>query len=124
MSKPAWQDVDVIDRWLLQRGWQSPDTYGQAFAEHGDFPAIYLFSIINRENYGQAVVGYVGMSVHLSLRWDKHNVLPELRRLPYFIKRWFLRMPASDLRSAEKEAIAHFSPPWNIVGKRRGMVLQ
>jgi hypothetical protein len=119
-----WLNARKVMLSLTAQGWRSPDTYGQYFEPAGEFPAVYLFSIFDPEDFDRTLIAYVGMSRALERRWAKHNILPEINASRYWPKRWFKRVDTRALRSVERDLIQQFDPPWNIVGRRRGMVIQ
>ena len=108
---------------LIAEGWKSPDTYDLHFASAGNIPAVYLFLLTDAETFDEVRVGYVGMSTQLRTRWANHEILSSIRAdKRFWVKRWFLPTIADDLRRVEAEYIRHFDPPWNIVGRVRGIV--
>ena len=119
-----WGDARAIQLGLIAEGWRTPSTYSDHFDEITDRPAVYLFLLMNRETYREAIVAYVGMSTRLSQRLSGHNILPLLSRDDLWPMRWFKPVERRDLRRVEREYITRFDPPWNIVGRRRGVKLQ
>jgi hypothetical protein len=119
-----WLDAKETTQILASHGWKSPDTYCQYFEPEGEFSAVYLFAIFEPEQFDRTLIAYVGMSRCLERRWSNHNILPELNASNYWPKRWFKRVPARSLRTVERDLIQKFDPPWNIIGRRRGMVQQ
>lgn len=123
-----WLDAKPLTNELVAAGWRTPDTYANDYGKPGDFPAVYLFALFDRsgestERYSKCLVAYVGMSTRLKRRWDTHNILPELEESEHWPMRWFRRMDRAALRETERALIHRFNPPWNIVGRRRGVVL-
>ena len=118
-----WRNLQELRAELVSGGWKTPCTYAREFSEAGNFPAVYLFALVDREDHQRALVAYVGMSTCLKRRWDTHNILPELEACAHWPMRWFRRMDRAALREAERALIHRFDPPWNIVGRRRGVLL-
>lgn len=122
--KGNWRKSENIKKELIADGWASPDTYDNYFKPEIDGPAVYLFLLFNREErYSHGLVAYVGMSQNLRSRWETHNILPTLYVGDYWPQRWFKPVDVSELRSTERSYIERFDPPWNIVGRKRGLVL-
>lgn len=117
-------DAQEVRAFLINDGWLSPDTYCNCFAPLNNDPAVYLFLLYQREDYREAIVAYVGMSTKLSQRMIGHEVLAELHAPECWPMRWFKPTRAQDLRTVEREYIARFDPPWNIIGRRRGVNLR
>lgn len=120
--KPSFLTFDyVILRDGLEReGWETPQTYCNSFGEAGDFPAVYMFVLVDHMNMKISRPAYVGMSTRLSQRWSGHEVLSELEDMDAWVQRWFLRVPRCKLREVESFNINKFDPPWNVIGKKRG----
>lgn len=106
---------------LEREGWRTPQCYSRTFDAAGDFPAVYLFMLVDRMDYKIARPAYVGMSTRLAQRWSGHPVLSELDGIDAWVQRWFLRVPCDDLRSVETAHIKRFDPPWNVIGRKRGV---
>lgn len=104
-------------------GWKTPDTYCRAFDYQSDFSAVYLFLLVDQYDYLSASPAYVGMSTNLAQRWSGHPILNDIDMNGVWVQRWFLRVPHTDLRSVENSYIQKFDPPWNISGRKRGIVL-
>ena len=118
------RDAQELTNALKKEGWRTPQTYCNCFDEAGNFPAVYLFLLVDPQTYRDCAVAYVGMSKRLLSRWNGHNILPQLEASPYWTQRWFMRVPAPRLREIEAEYIQRFDPPWNINGRRRGVKFQ
>ena len=107
---------------FVDDGWLSPDTYMSHFEEPCDGSAVYAFVILDRESLRLGRVAYVGMSTCLIARWAAHPILRILRaHSDYSVFRWFKPLPTEDLRSVEASLIRKFDPPWNIIGRERGV---
>ena len=125
MSKSgAWVDQQDFTAGLFKDGWGTPNTYCNQFRPLITGPAVYMLLLVNTETYREAMVAYVGMSEKLKQRISGHNILPELDRPGYWAMVWFKPTPKQELRDAEASLILAYDPPWNIQGRRRGMVLQ
>ena len=101
-------------------GWLTPDTYGKEFAWFTNIPAVYLFNRIDMNDWS-FVVAYVGMSTNLLQRMTGHPVLAEVAESGLYVQRWFKPTPREKLRAVERQYIQKFNPPWNIIGKKRGL---
>lgn len=119
-----WGDSQAIKAQLIAEGWKTPDTYGNEFEQAENFPAVYLFLLTDPETFRHGIVAYVGMSKRLLSRWNSHNVLPVLNASQYWPQKWFRPTRAEMLREIEAKYIRRFDPPWNVMGRRRGLVLQ
>lgn len=119
----AWGDAQTVRSMLVRDGWVSPDTYSNCFRTITDIPAVYLFLLYRGENYQRALVAYVGMSTNLSQRMSGHEILAQISVPGCWAMRWFKPTQRQDLRMLEREYISRFDPPWNIVGRRRGVPL-
>jgi hypothetical protein len=112
---------------LADDGWFSPDTYSRQFMEIIDGPAVYLFLAYQNDvgsnipTYGTAMVAYVGMSMRLSRRLDGHQILSEVQRAGFWPMRWFKPTLGTELRTTERHLIKKFDPPWNILGRCKGV---
>jgi hypothetical protein len=113
-----WRDSIEAD------GWVTPDTYGREFASFGNFPAVYLFNRMGILDDYSFVVAYVGMSTNLAQRMTGHPILTEISTGDGYVQRWFKQTPRDLLRDVERHYIQKFNPPWNIIGKKRGLNLQ
>jgi hypothetical protein len=114
---------------LTSDGWKTPDTYTNNFAEIPDASAVYLFMLYDNHSksraldYENAIIGYVGMARRLKRRLANHSVLAELRELEgLWAQRWFKRIVSAQLRETERLYIQRFDPPWNIIGRPRGLL--
>ena len=119
-----WVDTQKLNEELMSDGWLSPDTYCNNFAVITHRPAVYLLSVLNRKNYfSHCLVAYVGMSIDLKKCLSNHEILPLLEGEDLWVERWFLPTKKQDLRAIESKYIRAFNPPWNILGKKRGLDL-
>ena len=116
------QDYKQIRSTLEAEGWNTPQTYCNCFDEAGDFPAVYVFLLVDPLHYKTARPAYVGMSTRLSQRWMGHSILAELEEVGPWVQQWFLKTPKAELRAVEAQNIARFDPPWNVIGRRRGVL--
>ena len=119
-----WGEAKVFRRTLADEGWFTPNTYDSCFEYPIDGPAVYLFLLWESEWMERAIVAYVGMSSRLAQRWMGHPVLAEISQPGFYVQRWFRPTPKPELRAREKQLIERFDPPWNIQGRKRGLVLQ
>lgn len=107
---------------LSDDGWVSPDTYSSWFRPIAAIPAVYLFLLHDRQDYLPALVAYVGMSTNLKQRLNGHPILAEVNRPDFWPMRWFKPTKKADLREVESAYIHRFDPPWNIIGRQRGLL--
>lgn len=123
-----WADARELRSDLEATGWRTPDTYCRFFDEPKNRPAVYLFLLWDQSTLGmsdaKAFVAYVGQSTKLAQRWAGHAVLAEISRLGFWPQRWFRPTERERLRPVELALIQRFEPPWNIQGRKRGVVLQ
>lgn len=120
----VWKKAQELTKMLVGDGWVSPNTYCNHFAPLTEGSAVYLFLLVKSEDYQEALVAYVGMSVRLTQRIAGHNILPELDMPGYWPMVWFKPVAKAKLRETEAEYITAFDPPWNIQGRVRGVPLQ
>lgn len=113
-------DYQSIRRDLAREGWKSPQSYCNDFDSPGDFSAVYLFLLVDRERFLKARPAYVGMSSRLAQRLAGHPVMAELSGVGPWVQQWFVRVPRADLRAVEAAHIKRFDPPWNVIGRKRG----
>jgi len=106
---------------LRNEGWRTPQCYSKDFGATGDFPAIYAFLLVDNMEFKRARPAYVGMSKRLAQRWSGHPILTELDEVGLWVQKWFLRVPMENLRIAEAAHISRFDPPWNVIGRKRGV---
>lgn len=118
-----WSKSVEIKADLVRHGFASPDTYDNCFEQAIEGPAVYLFLTHDRETYTKAFVSYVGMSTCLTQRLSGHNILPLLDRQSLWTMIWFKPVEAQLLRDIERKYIEKFDPPWNVIGRRRGVHL-
>lgn len=123
-ANPLFTDARGIAQSLIGEGWRSPDTYAQYYAPLVSGPALYLFLLYEQREYRAGLVAYVGMSTKLRQRLENHEVHAALQMPSVWPMRWFKPMPSGQLRAAELRYIKRFNPPWNIVGRRRGLDLE
>jgi hypothetical protein len=97
-----------------------PDTYTNSYGEPQSKPAVYLFLAYPRDSYTEAFVAYVGMATRLDKRLEGHEVLREVRK-GFWVCRWFKPTKFPHLRDVERSYIQRFNPPWNLVGRTRGV---
>ena len=120
----VWTGARDVKMELVSDGWVSPDTYDKFFKPVISGPAVYLFLLTEMDTFDRALIAYVGMSKRLNQRLLGHEVLAQIERPGYWPMRWFKPVPAAELRDIERNYIKKFDPPWNIIGRPRGVVLQ
>jgi hypothetical protein len=116
-----WINSHEVNCRLSREGWLTPDSYSKEFSPLPQGPAVYLFALF-RDDFTDCLVAYVGMSSNLQQRMSRHEVLAEIKKCAGFVKRWFRPTPAEILRVRERELIAAFDPPWNIIGRKKGVL--
>lgn len=107
---------------LSADGWRTPDTYGREFKPAPSGPGVYLFMLYTDEFYRSAQVAYVGMSIDVRRRWMGHEILAQLQSAGQWTQRWFKPARPADLRRIETAYIVKFNPPWNVIGRPRGLI--
>ena len=120
---PLFTDYPKLRTRLIAKGWRTPDTYSECFASLTQQSGIYLLLLVDQETFRRALVAYVGTSTNIARRLQKHPVLKDLESCPHFVMRWFLPSPKETLRAIEARHIKRFNPPWNVVHRPRGVVL-
>ena len=106
---------------LTADGWRTPNTYGNDFAEPECAPGVYLFLMGRDFLFHDGLVAYVGMSRNLAQRLSNHPTKAEIDSAAAWVATWFKPTPASNLRCIERQYIRQFDPPWNIIGRKRGI---
>ena len=123
----GWREARRLKRALVGDQWMTPDTYDNCFSDPTTGAAVYLFLIHGwdetdgLDDFGVALVAYVGMSRQLAKRWEKHPTLTEIKATGRYVQRWFRPTPAAHLRAQELHLIKAMDPPWNIQGRKRGL---
>lgn len=107
---------------LLKEGWRTPDTYSNDFEPITAIPAVYLFLLVDQSDYLTEFVAYVGMSANLKQRMQRHETKPQIGKDGHWLMTWFKPTPEQSLREIEAKYIKRFNPPWNIIGRTRGLV--
>lgn len=106
---------------LFEDGWRTPNTYGNDFAMPEREPGVYLFLMGRDLWFHDGLVAYVGMSRNLVQRLSAHPTRAEIDSAAAWVSTWFKTVPVCDLRNVERQYIRQFDPPWNIIGRKRGM---
>jgi hypothetical protein len=122
-GRGALKDAQAIQRELIAEGWFTPNTYGNCFRPITDGSAVYLFLMYRHGCFDKALVAYVGMSKKLSQRLSGHPVFSEIDTPERWVMQWFKPVQPQDLRKTEAHYITKFDPPWNIIGRPRGVAL-
>ena len=113
----------ALQKDLQSEGWLTPNSYGRDYAPVENKPGVYLFVVVDDYDYRRSFVGYAGMSSKLLQRITGHPVKAELDDLGLYVATYFKLTPACDLRDFERVCIRRFVPPWNIIGKPRGVIV-
>lgn len=121
MASAVWVEAQPLKLALVDDGWLSPNAYANHFAPLGDFPAVYLFLGYQKDDYQRAFVAYVGMATKVRRRLSGHEILREIRGAKLEYTHWFKRSPIATLRETERVYIRRFDPPWNVLGRSRGL---
>lgn len=102
--------------------WLTPNTYDQNFCEPGG-RGIYLLAkrtVLHEKRKVKFKILYVGMSLNLRQRLARHEVLTELKgRFDDVVI--FFQNHSDDLRNLERHFIHYFNPPYNTIGRKRGL---
>ena len=123
MREATFSKYVPLRKSLVSDGWLTPNTYGNEFAHIENISAVYLFMLSRAFDFDEALVAYVGMSTKLQQRISSHNILPLIDKPGFWVTRWFKPVPRADLRPTEARYIAQFNPPWNTIGRPRGVLL-
>lgn len=121
---PTWTNVAQFTAALIRTGWQSPDTYTRAYSPVPTWPGIYMILAhdIDCSAVRAAFIAYIGMSSILSQRIDSsHEIWQQIARDGYSPQRWFHKTTIAELRVVERALIERYDPPYNIVGRKRGV---
>lgn len=105
---------------LIGAGWFSPDTYCDHFEPLPDGPGVYIFVAADLGSM-VARVAYVGQSKRLRRRLVVHEIRTLIEQEDFWAQRWFRPVPLDALRTTERQYIEHFDPPYNLIGRRRGL---
>lgn len=125
-----WLPARDLQRHLMSAGWKTPDTYDNCYSEPITGPAVYLFLSFTTDprdglpDFDRALISYVGMSTRLYARWSAHRILKEIEGRSRYLQRWFKPTAKEELRGEEYRLIQEYDPPWNIQGRKRGVLLQ
>ncbi len=113
---------------LIDDGWRTPDCYSNLFETVPDAPGIYLLLAINRYFHDNGFIAYVGMSKRLIRRIGpfeprsiRHPTAKEIENTGLWAQRWIKRANVQSLRDWERFYIAKYNPPYNIIGRQRGV---
>jgi excinuclease UvrABC nuclease subunit len=109
---------------LIASGWRTQDSYYKQYEMIPDESGVYMITAITDRPYGTPtteVIAYIGMSKRLSSRHKAHPITKELYRQKYYCRVFFKRFPTEKIRVIERELIHKYNPPYNIIGKRRGI---
>ena len=124
-AKAAFQKLRAS---LVEDGWRTPDCYSNLFEVVPDGPGVYLLLAINRYFHDNGFVAYVGMSKRLVRRIGpfnpnstRHPTAKEIEKTGLWPQRWIKRVQGRPLRDWERFYIAKYNPPYNIIGRQRGV---
>ena len=104
------------------KNWLTPNTYDLNFSEPSG-SGVYLLAERKIDFEKQKVrfkILYVGMSLNLKNRLKNHEVLMELQESFNDVVIFFQRH-AGRIADIERDFILHFNPPYNTIGKKRGL---
>ncbi len=124
MREAQFKDSRELQAILIRDGWLTPNTYSPHFATIENIPAVYLFLMYREFEFDKALVAYVGMSTKLQQRIATHNILPLIETPEFWVMRWFKPVDRAELRKTEARYITQFDPPWNTIGRPRGVIIQ
>jgi excinuclease UvrABC nuclease subunit len=102
--------------------WLTPNTYDPNFADPKG-RGVYLLAqriVLYEKRKVKFKILYVGMSLNLRQRLTRHEVLMELKgRFDDVVI--FFQNHAGNLRNLERHFIHSLNPPYNTIGRRRGL---
>jgi len=125
MARKKHKRLEFTER-LVDAGWRTPDCYSRDYETIPDSPGIYLLLASADVTADEApVVAYVGKSMCLSRRLNGHPVANEIyRQAPdSYVQRWFLKLPADEIASAEVNSIRLYDPPLNLQHRLRSLAI-
>lgn len=113
-----------------EKDWLTTDYYGpisEVPNESGVY-ALVISTFVPKLKKFKHKVAYIGMSLNLSRRLGQHEVIGEINEFlsrtgksgRSFLRAYF-QVHATNLRKIERDLIRAFNPPYNTVGKRRGL---
>lgn len=106
-------------------GWRSPDTYSDKFFDDViNGSAVYAIEAFDANHCftkKTTFIAYIGMATNLARRFAGHEVITLIKKDGFWPKRWFKPTPTHLLRITERQYIERFNPPYNIIGRRRGV---
>jgi hypothetical protein len=114
-------DYANIKNDLVSDGWLSPNTYDNYFEPVDNIPSIYILTMVDQYDYQNGLIAYVGMSINLAQRLSGHSVRKEIENEGFWVPVWFKPTAKEDLRTTELSYIKKYNPPWNVIGKKRGI---
>ena len=106
---------------LPKLGWSTPNSYSDSYRAVGNFAGVYFFSDFDFYE-GWARVLYIGQSRNVKTRWARHLTLREIEKSHTSVCKWFLPLESKTLRESERFLISELNPPFNIIGRRRGVL--
>ena len=118
------RDPNRLTNILEDDGWRTEQTYSKNFTQVPTSSGVYLVIAYEPGDLcarGEASVLYAGMSTNLAKRKSGHAVISEIDatgRYPFF---YFKEYPREEIRIIERNLIQKYNPPYNIIGKRRGL---
>lgn len=121
MSLP-FHRYESLSKQLADDCWRTPNTYCKLFKAPSAEPAVYMFIGFRDFPERDVLVSYVGMSKRLSERLSGHPILSEISETFSYIQTWFKPTELKKLRETELSYIQQFDPPWNVQGRRRGVL--
>jgi hypothetical protein len=126
-------DFYPVSSELSALGWKTPNTYdSHTYKQIPASPGLYLFLYDDidrrKDTCKPEAVLYVGMSRNLAKRQIGHEVYREIitglqakHGNFFYCGRWFKEVRTEELRAAERTLILKYNPPYNIIGRKRGM---
>lgn len=117
-----WFSSQEICDSLKGDGWSTSDTYGNSWRPLPDGPGIYVILLHTRIKPFDAIVAYVGMSTCLENRLSRpHEVKDTLWSDDHWPMVWWKSCENVSARDCERHYIHTFDPPYNLIGRRRGL---
>ena len=103
---------------FIKDGWKTPDTYTNSYSQLPKKSGVYIFLRRDIDQKKEDKILYVGMSISISKRIESHNIIPLIKD---FFQIWFKEYPKEQIREIERELIKKYNPPFNIIGRERGV---
>jgi excinuclease UvrABC nuclease subunit len=118
-------EVESLEEILKHEdGWRTPNSYSHHYAPIPNGSGVYILGGSINKTYCEdkkEKVLYVGMSTILCNRIRGHSVIKEIEEINMYVRVFFKSYHSSIIRKEEGELIKKYNPPYNIIGKIRGI---